>query len=177
MGSVSDRIAHSNRNRGKINMRIFVLVCSALLVLAAGYALLSSGYQPATLVAHVSAQPLPQKIAWFVILVAPATLIALALWQTEKLLREREVTGSLQTRLRGVHDGIDGLERSQKDADSAATYLTNTDPEQAIKSLQQRACEDRRNVATAAESQRGPRPAVAHRGFEETAASIQGNAR
>jgi DNA repair exonuclease SbcCD ATPase subunit len=138
MGSVSEGIAHFNRNRGKISMRIFVLVCGALLVLAAGYALLSSGYQPATLVERVLAQPLPQKIAWFVILVAPATLIAFALWQTEKLLREREVTGSLQTRLRGVHDGISGLERSQKDADSAATYLTNTDPEDAIKSLQQR---------------------------------------
>jgi chromosome segregation ATPase len=117
-------------------MRVFVLVCSALLAVAAGYALLSSG--PATLVERMLAQPLPQKIAWFVILVAPATLIASALWQTEKLERQRKVTGSLETRLRGVHEGIDGLERSQKDADSAATYLANTDPEDAIKSLQQR---------------------------------------
>src|SRR5712691_8431846 len=123
---------------GTLDMRVFVLICSALLVLAAGYALLSSGYQPATFVERMLAPPLPQKFAWFVILVAPAMLIASALWQTEKLVRERKVSGSLETRLRGVHEGISGLERSQKDADSAATYLARTDPEDAIKSLQQR---------------------------------------
>jgi chromosome segregation ATPase len=119
-------------------MRAFVLVCSAILVLAAGYALLSSGHQATTFVERMREQPLPQKITWVVVFVASAGLIASALWQTEKLLRERKATRSLEARLRGMHDGIDGLERSQKDADSAATYLTDTDPEEVIKSLQQR---------------------------------------
>jgi DNA repair exonuclease SbcCD ATPase subunit len=119
-------------------MRVFIIVCSALLVLAAGYALLSSGHQPAPFVERMREQPLPHKIAWVVILVASAGLIASALWQTEKLLRERKATRSLEARLRGMNDGIDGLERSQKDADSAATYLADTDPEEVIKSLQER---------------------------------------
>jgi chromosome segregation ATPase len=119
-------------------MRLFVIVCSALLVLGAGFQIVFSEHQPAAFLDRILLQPLPQKIAWAVILVAAPALIAAALWLTEKLLQERKTNETLETRFRGVRDAIYGLEGSQKDADSAADYLARTDPELAIKSLQQR---------------------------------------
>jgi chromosome segregation ATPase len=65
-------------------------------------------------------------------------LIALSAWQSARLSRERQTNDSLQTRLRGVRDAVNDLERSQKDGDSAAEYLARTDPEDAIRSLQHR---------------------------------------
>jgi chromosome segregation ATPase len=119
-------------------MRIILIVCGVLWALAAGYEVLLAGPQPAAFFERIQAQSLPQKIAWFVILLAPATLIALSAWQTAKLSQERQTNDSLQTRLRGVRDAVNDLERSQKDSDSAAEYLTRTDPEDAIRSLQHR---------------------------------------
>jgi chromosome segregation ATPase len=119
-------------------MRLFVIVCSALLVLGAGFQIVFSEHQPAVFLDRILSQPLPQKIAWVVILIAAPALIAAALWLTEKLVQERKANEALETRFRGVRDAIYGLEGSQKDADSAADYLARTDPELAIKSLQQR---------------------------------------
>jgi len=125
----------SLQSRRGLEMRIVLIVCGVLWALAAGYVVLLAGPQPG---AFLQAQALPQKIAWFVMLLAPVTLIAFSAWQTAKLAQERQTNDSLQTRLRGVRDAVNEIELSQKDVDSAAQYLARTDPEDAIRSLQHR---------------------------------------
>ena len=71
-------------------MRIFVFACSGLLVIAAGFALLSSEYPPTIFFERILSQPLPQKIAWLAILVAAPMLIVSALWQGVKLAQQRK---------------------------------------------------------------------------------------
>ena len=119
-------------------MRIFVFACSGLLVIAAGFASLSSEYPPTIFFERILSQPLPQKIAWLAILVAAPMLIVSALWQGVKLAQQRKVTKVLEARVRGTREAIEGLDRSQRDAELAASYLTHSNPEDAIKSLQQR---------------------------------------
>jgi chromosome segregation ATPase len=119
-------------------MRIVLIVCGVLWALAAGYEVLLAGPQLGGFFERIQAQPLPEKIAWFVMLLAPVTLVALSAWQTVKLAQERQTNDSLQARLRGVRDAVNEIELSQKDADSAAQYLARTDPEDAIRSLQHR---------------------------------------
>jgi chromosome segregation ATPase len=119
-------------------MRLLVIACSALLVLGAGFLIGSSEHQAAAVVDRILSQPLPQKLAWVVILVAGLALISAALWLTQKVVEERKSNAALEARFRGVRDGINNLEGSQRDAESAADYLARTDPDHAIKSLQQR---------------------------------------
>lgn len=117
-------------------MRMFVIACTGLLVLAVGFQFLQ--HQSAALIDQILLQPLPQQISWLVILVAVLVLIAAALWLTQKLMQERKAYEALETRFRGVREGVNGLATSQKDADWAVNYLAETDPEHTIKSLQQR---------------------------------------
>jgi chromosome segregation ATPase len=119
-------------------MRLFVVVCSTLLMIAAAFQVVSADQQPAALLDRALSLPLPQQIAWGVIFVAALALIAGALWLAEKLVQERRTSDKLEAHIHGVADAVEELDGSQKDADSAVGYLARTDPQQAIRNLQQR---------------------------------------
>jgi chromosome segregation ATPase len=127
-------------------MRILVLVCSALLALAVGYEVFSSEYPPAALIDFVQSQPLLQKLAWGVIVVAPFGLLAAALWESARLDQQRKANEVWETRFRGIRKTVDELDDAQKDADRATNYLERTDPEEAVSALQQRLIEAERTT-------------------------------
>jgi chromosome segregation ATPase len=127
-------------------MRILVLVCSALLALAVGFELYSSEYPPTALIELVQSQPLPQKLAWAVIIVSPFGLLAAALWESARLGQQLKANEVWEARFRGVRKSVDELEDAQKDADRAANYLERTDPEDAMSALQRRLIEAERTT-------------------------------
>jgi chromosome segregation ATPase len=127
-------------------MRMVVLVCSALLALAVGFEVYSSEYPPTALIDLVQSQPLLQKLAWGVIVVAPFALLAAALWESEKLEQQRKANEVWETRFRGVRKTMDELDDAQKDADRATNYLERTDPEEVMSALQRRLIEAERTT-------------------------------
>ncbi len=127
-------------------MRILVLACSALLALAAGFAVYASGYAPNALMELVQSQPLLQKLAWAVIIVAPFGLIAAALWESGRLDQQRKANDIWETRFRGVRKAQDELDDAQKDIDRATDYLERSDPEDAMSALQRRLIEAERTT-------------------------------
>jgi chromosome segregation ATPase len=127
-------------------MRILVLVCSVLLALAVGFEVYTSEYPPAAFVEFVQSQPLLQKLAWGVIVVAPFALLAAALWESGRLDQQRKANVVLETRFRGVRKAVDELDDAQKDSDRATNYLERTDPEDAMSALQRRLIEAERTA-------------------------------
>ena len=115
-------------------MRAFILCSIALLVLAVSTMFLSLGYQPAILVALFFSLPIAQQISWLIVCLAALAFVAAALFQQSRLIEQRRALDILETRLREVV----GLEEAQKVTDEAAQYLVQSDPEQAIRSLQGR---------------------------------------
>jgi chromosome segregation ATPase len=119
-------------------MRIFVLVCSGLLAFAVGFVVMTLHVETATVVDFLRAQPLPTLLAWLLIALVPLALIAAALWEGERLIRQRRAADVLQTRLRGLQQNVKEMSDQQKDVDGAAAYLNRSDPEDAISALQGR---------------------------------------
>jgi len=78
--------------------------------------------------------PIAQQISWLIVCLAALAFVAAALFQQSRLIEQRRALDILETRLREVV----GLEEAQKVTDEAAQYLVQSDPEQAIRSLQGR---------------------------------------
>ncbi|HWF95992.1 MAG TPA: hypothetical protein VG291_13625 [Xanthobacteraceae bacterium] len=127
-------------------MRILVLVCGALLALAAGFEVYSSEYPPTALIELVQSQPLLQKLAWAVIIVTPFGLLAGALWESARLEQQRKANEVWETRFRGVRKAADELDDAQKDIDRATSNLERSDPEDAMSALQRRLIEAERTT-------------------------------
>jgi chromosome segregation ATPase len=117
-------------------MPVFIISCGALLVFAVTTALLSLGYQPATLLALFLSLPVLQQIVWLVICLVPPALLAVSLLQHCLLIGQRKAGDALEARLRGIRLDVRGLEQAQKDNDDATQYLNRSDPEDAISALQ-----------------------------------------
>ena len=115
-------------------MPAFILCSIALLVFAVSTMFLSVGYQPATLAALFFSLPVAQQISWLIVCLAPLAFLAAALFQRSRVVEQRRGLDILETRLREVV----GLEEAQKVTDEAAQYLVQSDPEQAISTLQGR---------------------------------------
>jgi hypothetical protein len=127
-------------------MRILVLACGALLALAAGFEVYSSGYPPTALIELIQSQPLMQKLAWAVIIVTPFGLLAGALWESARLEQQRKANAVWETRFRGVRKAADELDDAQKDIDRATSNLERSDPEDAMSALQRRLIEAERTT-------------------------------
>ncbi len=127
-------------------MRILVLASIVLLAFAVGYELFASDYAPTALLESLQSRPLPQKLAWGVIIVAPFVLLAAALWESAKHDQLREAAAVLETRLRGAQKAVNELDDAQKDSDLAASYLERSDPEDAVSTLQRRLIEAERTA-------------------------------
>jgi chromosome segregation ATPase len=119
-------------------MPAFILCSIALLVFAASTMFLSLGYHPATLAALFFSLPIAQQISWLIVCLVPLAFVAAALFQHSRLVEQRRALDILETRLRGVRQEVVGLEEVQKVADQGAQYLVQSDPEQAISTLQGR---------------------------------------
>jgi hypothetical protein len=127
-------------------MRVLILACAALLALAVAFEVYSSAYPPAALIELVQSQPLLQKLAWAVIVVAPFGLLAAALWESAQLDQQVKANEVWETRFRGARKAVDELEDAQRDADRAANYLERSDPEDAMSALQRRIIEAERTA-------------------------------
>jgi hypothetical protein len=127
-------------------MRTVILVCSALLALGAGVEIYSSDYSPGTLLAMLQSQPLPQKLAWALIIVTPFGLLAAALWESARLEQQRRANDVWETRFRGVQKELEELDDAEKDIDRATSRLERSDPEEAMSTLQRRLLEAERSV-------------------------------
>jgi len=122
----------------------FVVGCAVLFVLALGFVVLTQAQDVAALFEAFRAEPVTQRLAWFVIVLIPLALIPIALWLTDTLIRQRNAATALELRLGGVRQGVKELARSQVDAEAAAHHLARTDPEDAIGAVQQRLTEAER---------------------------------
>jgi chromosome segregation ATPase len=140
------RAAGARRKEHREKMPFVILACSVLLALAIGYQIHAAGYSLGGLIELVQAQPLPQKLAWAVIVVAPLGFLAAALWESARLEQQRKANQVWETRFRGVRKSTDELENGQKDLDRATNYLERTDPEDATSALQRRLLEAERTT-------------------------------
>lgn len=127
-------------------MRIVILVCSVLLALGVGFEVFTSDYSPGGLLGLLQSQPLPQKLAWAVIIVAPLGLLAAALWESARLDQQRKANEVWETRFRGVQKAVEELDDAEKDIDRATSKLERSDPEDAMSALQRRLLEAERSV-------------------------------
>lgn len=127
-------------------MPFVILAWIVLLVLAVGYEIYAAGYSVGGLIELVQAQPLPQKLAWAVIALAPLGLLAAALWESARLDQQRKANQVWETRFRGVRKSTDDLDEAQKDIDRATNYLERSDPEDAMSALQRRMLEAERTT-------------------------------
>jgi chromosome segregation ATPase len=127
-------------------MRIIILVCSILLILGVGFEVYSSDYSPGGLLALLQSQPLPQKLGWALIIVAPFGLFAAALWESARLDQQRKANEVWETRFRGVQKAVEELDDAEKDIDRATNKLERSDPEESMSMLQRRLLEAERSV-------------------------------
>ncbi|HXW40851.1 MAG TPA: hypothetical protein VEK75_06590 [Xanthobacteraceae bacterium] len=122
----------------------FVAICVGIIVLAAGFIVVSQTQDIAALFDAFSSEPLTQKLAWFVIALAWLALVPTVLWLVEALIRQRKANDALEQQLGGARQGVRGLARAQVDADAAVHHLARTDPDAAIGAITQRLAEAER---------------------------------
>jgi DNA repair exonuclease SbcCD ATPase subunit len=125
-------------------MTKFVGICVVLFVFAVGFIVLTQAQDLAALFGALRAEPLTQKLAWFLIVLIPIALIPSALWLCDSLLRQRKAADALEIRLGGVKQGVNALALSQVDADAAIHHLARSDPEAAIGAVTERLAEAER---------------------------------
>ena len=129
-------------------MARFVAICVVLFVLAVGFIVVNQAQDMAALVEAFRAESLPQKLAWFIVVLAVLALIPSALGLCVALLRQRKANDALELRLGGVRQGARELAKSQVDADAAVHHLARTDPESAIDAVTQRLADAERTAQT-----------------------------
>jgi chromosome segregation ATPase len=125
-------------------MARFVGICVVLFVLASGLLVVNQPQDMAALFEAFRAEPLTQKLAWFLVVLIPLALIPSALWLCDALLRQRRANEALELRLNGVREGARELTRAQVDADASVHHLARTDPEGAIGAIGERLAEAER---------------------------------
>lgn len=127
-------------------MTKFIGACVVVFVLAVGFVVVTQAQDFAALFTAFRAEPLSQKLAWFVVVVIPLVLVASAVWLSDALIRQRRAAEALELRLAGVRQGAKALTLAQVDADAVIRHLARTDPEQAIGAIAQRLDEAERVV-------------------------------
>src|ERR1700730_3226967 len=113
-------------------MSKFIVGSAVLFVLALGFVVLTQAQDIAALFEAFRAEPVAQKLAWFVIVLIPLALIPSTLWLCDALIRQRTAATALELRLGGVQQGVKELARSQADAEAAVHHLPRTRPGDAI---------------------------------------------
>jgi len=127
-------------------MAKFVGGCVVLFVLAVGFIVVTQAQDMAALFEAFRAEPLTQKLAWFLIVLIPLALLPSALWLCDALIRQRTGATALELRLGGVRQDARELAKSQVDSDAAVHHLARTDPEDTLGAVAQRLTEAERTV-------------------------------
>jgi chromosome segregation ATPase len=99
---------------------------------------------PAQISVHFSALPGPQRFALAAIIFTTLSLIGASVWQTYSLARQNKL---LRDRLKGLRQGTMAAHGSQKQFDVAVQHLVDSDPEEAIASLQKTLTETEQRAA------------------------------
>jgi chromosome segregation ATPase len=104
-----------------------------LLIASAFFAGATLDLNPAQISLHFAALPGPQRFALGAIIFTTLLLIGSSLWQAYSLARQNKL---LRDRLRGLRQGALAAHESQNQFDTAVQHLVDSDPEEAIASLQ-----------------------------------------
>jgi chromosome segregation ATPase len=110
-------------------------------IVAVGFIVVTQAQDIAALFEAFRAEPLLQKLAWFVAVLIPLAFIPTALWLGERLMRQQQAANALELRLGGVRHGVREMTRSQVAAEASVHQLVRTDPEDAIGAVTQRLTE------------------------------------
>src|SRR5712675_1110562 len=105
----------------------------ALLSAAAFFAGATLNLDPAQVSIQFKALPGPQRFALAAILFTTLSLIGSSVWQSWSLSRQNRL---LRDRLKGLRQGTLAAHETQQQFDAAVQHLAQTDPEDAIASLQ-----------------------------------------
>ncbi|HTV35136.1 MAG TPA: hypothetical protein VMF12_01795 [Xanthobacteraceae bacterium] len=122
----------------------FVGVAVVLFMLAVLVVALAQGPEMAALIAAYRSEPLLDEAAWAVVVLVPLSMLLVAVWLWDRLLRQRQAFTALELRLDGVRGRVKELNRAQVDVDADVQNLTRSDPEDAIAELQRRVAESER---------------------------------
>ena len=104
-----------------------------LLSASAFFAGATLNLDPAQIKLHFAELPGPQRFALGAILFTTLALIGASVWQAYGLARQNRL---LRDRLRGLRQGTLAADATQKQFDAAVEHLVQSDPEEAIASLQ-----------------------------------------
>src|ERR1700733_2206556 len=115
-----------------------------LFIVALGFIVVTQAGDIAALFEAFRAEPLLQKLAWFVAVLVPLAFIPTPLWLGERLMRQQQAASALELRLGGVRQGVREMTRSQVAAEASVHQLARTDPEDAIGAVAQRLTEAER---------------------------------
>jgi chromosome segregation ATPase len=99
---------------------------------------------PAQISIHFSALPGPQRFALAAIIFTTLSLIGASVWQTCSLARQNSL---LRDRLKGLRQGTLAAHGTQKQFDVAVQHLVDSDPEEALASLQKTLIETEQRAA------------------------------
>ena len=105
----------------------------ALLIASAFFAGATLNLDPAQISIQFKALPAPQRFALAAILFTTLSLIGSSVWQSWSLARQNRW---LRDRLKGLRQGTLAAHETQQQFDTAVQHLVQTDPEDAIASLQ-----------------------------------------
>jgi chromosome segregation ATPase len=119
-------------------MRIFLIVVTALLVLACIGLQQSTGVSPSRLLDIFLGWPLAQQLAVAVMILAVLAVLIMAVLQSDAIARQSKAIEILQKRIGGLRDNISAADAEQGGADAAVRHLVGTDPVAIIDNVQQR---------------------------------------
>jgi chromosome segregation ATPase len=110
-----------------------IVAWMVLLIASAFFAGATLDLSPAQISLHFAALPGPQRFALGAIIFTTLLLIGSSLWQAYSLAHQNKF---LRDRLRGLRQGALAAHESQNAFDTAVQHLVDSDPEEAIASIQ-----------------------------------------
>jgi chromosome segregation ATPase len=125
-------------------MQNFVIVCIAVLLLAAGVMILNAGLDPSALTPMFMSLPLVQQITLGVVALASVLLLGAALLQSDRLARQHKTITALTGRLDGVRLSTRAAGEAQTGVDAVLQRVIGSDPEEALATLSSKLTEAER---------------------------------
>jgi hypothetical protein len=119
-------------------MRIFLIIASALLIVALVVLQQSLGLSPVATLNTVLGWPLEQKLAIAVIVAVILCVLIAAIWQSDRIAQQARAIAVLQNRMNGVRDQASATDEQQTGVDAAVRHLVGTDPVATIDDVGQR---------------------------------------
>jgi chromosome segregation ATPase len=130
--------------------QVFVLAWLGLLAVVAIFALQAFGYDFARISALYAALPANQRLATGAIALMAISLIAATIVLAGRLSRQQKQLRLLRDRLKGTREDIVVAHALQTHFDAALQHLVNSDPEEAISSLQKKLAETEQQTVSQA---------------------------